>query len=109
MNDKLLVKVDNSISGSLVEENGEFIFSYSCEDKSKFISLTMPVRVKGYINHTLHPIFEMHLPEGYLLSIIKKHFSKLVKTDDFGLLKLMSPNINGRVTYENSKKRVKTF
>jgi serine/threonine-protein kinase HipA len=109
MNDKLLVKVDNSISGSLVEENGEFIFSYSCEDKSKFISLTMPVRVKGYINHTLHPIFEMHLPEGYLLSIIKKHFSKLVKTDDFGLLKLMSPNINGRVTYDNSEKKSENF
>jgi hypothetical protein len=35
----------------------------------------------------LHPIFEMHLPEGYLLSIIKK-FSKLIDTDDFGSLQV---------------------
>jgi hypothetical protein len=35
----------------------------------------------------LHPIFEMHLPEGYLLSIIK-NFYKLIDTDDFGSLQV---------------------
>jgi len=46
----------------------------------------------------------MHLPEGYLLSVIKKHFSKLIKLDDFGLLKLMANNISGRITYDNLSK-----
>ncbi len=59
----------------------------------------MPVRAKDYIYNKLHPIFEMHLLEGYLLSIIKKHFSKIVKTDDFGLLKVISSSIKGRIIY----------
>ena len=98
--DKLKVKVLNHESGDILHEDDEFIFNYTTQDSAKFISLTMPVREKGYIHNRLHPIFEMHLPEGYLLSIIKKHFSKLIKTDDFGLLKVMSPSIKSRVTYE---------
>lgn len=44
----------------------------------------MPVRAKSYDLPYLMPIFEMHLPEGYLLSLIKKHFAKITTTDDFG-------------------------
>lgn len=100
--DSLNVRVEQKKSGTLAFENNEYIYSYNSEDKKDFISLIMPVRQKDYTHTKLHPIFEMHLPEGYLLSIIKKHFSKLVKTDDFGLLKLMSSSINGRVTYETT-------
>ena len=103
MNDSLHVKVDDVVVGGLVFENGEYIFSYQTQEKTDFISLTMPVRTKDYSHINLHPIFEMHLPEGYLLSIIKKHFSKITKTDDFGLLQLMSPSIVGRVSYESHK------
>ena len=104
MSDFLTVKVDSKISGVLSFEENEYIFSYKTEDKKDFISLTMPVRVKSWNSKDLHPLFEMHLPEGYLLSIIKKHFSKFTKTDDFGLLKLMSPSIKGRVSYEQDLK-----
>jgi len=62
----------------------------------------MPVRNKSWNSKQLHPIFEMHLPEGYLLSIIKKHFSKFRKTNDFGLLQLMSPSIKGRISYKTN-------
>lgn len=99
MENKLYVEVEKKLVGQLTKENNELIFSYMSEDKNDFISLTMPVRIKSYANKHLHPIFEMHLPEGYLLSIIKKHFSKIVKTDDFGLLWLMSKSINGRLAY----------
>ena len=104
MSDFLTVKVDSKTSGILSFEENEYIFSYKTEDKKEFISLTMPVRTKSWNSKSLHPIFEMHLPEGYLLSIIKKHFSKFTKTDDFGLLKLMSPSIKGRVSYEQDLK-----
>lgn len=104
MNDFLTVKVDSKTSGVLSSEENEYIFSYKTEDKKDFISLTMPVRAKSWNSKNLHPLFEMHLPEGYLLSIIKKHFSKFTKTDDFGLLKLMSPSIKGRVSYEQDLK-----
>jgi len=100
MPDSLKVKVNNTFVGKLFFESNKYIFSYSQND-SDFISLTMPSRSEQYLNSKLHPIFEMHLPEGYLLSIIKKHFSKIAKTDDFGLLKLMSSKIDGRISYEN--------
>ncbi|MCX6051039.1 MAG: type II toxin-antitoxin system HipA family toxin [Campylobacterales bacterium] len=103
MENNLLVKVQGDFAGKMVLEDGEYIFSYQTENKENFISLTMPLRTKDYVHTKLHPIFEMHLPEGYLLSIIKKHFAKIVKTDDFGLLQLMSPSIAGRVTYESQK------
>lgn len=97
---RLNVNVDSKNAGKLVKENDEFIFLYTNEDIKNFISLIMPVRQKPYIHNKLHPIFEMHLPEGYLLSIIKKHFSKIAKTDDFGLLKIISSSIKGRISYE---------
>lgn len=97
---RLNVNVDSKNAGKLVKENDEFIFLYTNEDIKNFISLIMPVRQKPYIYNKLHPIFEMHLPEGYLLSIIKKHFSKIAKTDDFGLLKIISSSIKGRISYE---------
>ncbi|MEA2098947.1 MAG: HipA domain-containing protein [Campylobacterota bacterium] len=102
MENKLFVEIDNKVVAKLTKENGEFIFSYDSSNRDDFISLTMQVRVKEYLNNNLHPIFEMHLPEGYLLSIIKKHFSKIVKTDDFGLLQLISSSVRGRLTYKNS-------
>ena len=97
---RLNVNVDSKNAGKLVKDNDEFIFLYTNEDIKNFISLIMPVRQKPYIYNKLHPIFEMHLPEGYLLSIIKKHFSKIAKTDDFGVLNIMSSSIKGRISYE---------
>ncbi|WP_121628745.1 type II toxin-antitoxin system HipA family toxin [Poseidonibacter antarcticus] len=98
--DKLNIKVNSKSIGKLIKEDDEFIFSYENANKNDFISLIMSVRNKPFIHNKLHPIFEMHLPEGYLLSIIKKHFSKLRKTDDFGLLNIMSNSIKGRLSYK---------
>ncbi|WP_297482210.1 HipA N-terminal domain-containing protein, partial [Sulfurimonas sp.] len=88
MSDKIDVNVLKQPVGVLSNENEKFIFTYT--HIRDFVSLTMPPRTQQYVNNKLHPIFEMNLPEGYLLSIIKKHFSKIVKTDEFGLLKLIS-------------------
>jgi len=104
MKNSLHVKFLNQQVGTLVYENKEYIFDYTTENKNNFIALNMPLRTKSYVNDKLHPLFEMHLPEGYLLSIIKKHFSKITKTDDFGLLKLISNSINGRVNYKSDNK-----
>lgn len=99
MNDKLSVWVANQKVGELYREQNEIVFRYTTEDETRFVSLTMPVRAKSYALSYLMPIFEMHLPEGYLLSVIKKHFSKLATTDDFGLLSILAPSISGRVHY----------
>ena len=104
MNSDLNVVVNDSNAGKIVKNQSEFIFNYlpNCNTEH-FVSLTMPVRDKSYVNTELHPIFEMHLPEGYLLSIIKKHFSKISNTDDFGLLHLLSASVHGRVGYESDE------
>jgi len=100
MSDQQLVRVYQQAVGCLLKEGREYIFNYDVNaQKDDYISLTMPVRAKGYIHSSLHPIFEMHLPEGYLLSIIKKHFSKLMDTDDFGILRLLASSVRGRVNY----------
>ena len=100
--DKLQVKVAGKQVGNLIYTNDEYIYDYSSDIDSDFISLTMPVRPKDYVHKRLHPIFEMNLPEGYLLSIIKKHFAKIVSMNDYGLLKVMSPSIVGRVSYSST-------
>jgi len=102
MANSLQVCIHGQVVGELNCSGMECIFNYTpdaCEQPSLFVSLTMPIRSKSYVNHQLHPIFEMHLPEGYLLSIIKKHFSKVTDTDDFGLLHLLSPSVRGRLEY----------
>jgi serine/threonine-protein kinase HipA len=100
MHNSIDVNIHDTHIGRLTSESDKFIFSYD-DGNRDFLSLTMPYRTEQYLNHKLHPIFQMNLPEGYLLSVIKKHFSKITKTDDFGLLKLMSNSINGRITYNN--------
>lgn len=103
MIEQLVVRVNQNSVGLLIKEEGAFLFNYEPLTTSDgFVSLTMPVRAKGYVHSHLPPIFEMHLPEGYLLSLIKKQFSKLTQTDDFGLLRLLSSSIRGRVNYAHS-------
>jgi len=104
-NNQLDVVVDAQQVGQLFQKPDEFIFNYALVESSRFISLTMPVREKSYAYSKLHPIFEMHLPEGYLLSIIKKHFSKVASTDDFGLLLLLSASVRGRLHYSKDEKQ----
>ena len=95
----LKVFVDGEVAGHLSKEANEFLFNYDTDDSARFVSLTMPVRAKSYTSNHLFPLFEMHLPEGYLLSVIKKHFSKLAATDDFGLLSLLADKVQGRLAY----------
>ncbi len=101
MSNKIDVNVLKQPVGVLSNENEKFIFTYT--HIRDFVSLTMPTRTQQYVNNKLHPIFEMNLPEGYLLSIIKKHFSKIVKTDEFGILKLISKGVKGRITYNSTE------
>lgn len=95
----LPVLVNGQQVGQLFKEGKNRVFSYESATEDRFVSLTMPVRQRDYVHSALHPIFEMHLPEGYLLAVIKRHFSKLTTTDDLGILKLLAPGIRGRLHY----------
>jgi serine/threonine-protein kinase HipA len=101
--DELHVLVDGLPVGELYREHGQFIFQYDQNvPDDRFISLTMPVRRQPYLHKDLFPVFQMHLPEGYLQSVIKKQFSKISATDDFGMLCLLAPAIRGRISYQTT-------
>ncbi len=101
----LNIFADKSPAGRLDynEDTREFIFNYIQDNP---ISLTMPYSNKSYTSYYhLHPIFDMHMPEGYLFEMLKnlliKEYGKL---DDFILFTYLSKNIEGYITYDGNDK-----
>lgn len=104
---RIEVLVNGISSGHLVQEVGQIFYQYHHHStpiaNNPPVSLTMPVRIQSYLNVRLPPIFEMHLPEGYLEAVIKKQFAKLVTVDDFGMLNLVANTVKGRVSFNSQK------
>ena len=90
-----------SIAHSEVEEDS-FLFGYREECGGEdAVSLTMPVVRDQYDSMgTVHPIFEMNLPEGALLEKLRTRFSKtLERFDDLTLLSIVGRSQVGRLRY----------
>ena len=96
----LKVFVNNTLMGDLLKENDQYVFNYDADAK-KLVSLTMPIRSASWVSKTLHPVFQMNMPEGALREVIKNHFSKIEKMDDMGFLKIIGPYVLGRVKFDN--------
>lgn len=96
----LKVFVNATLCGTLSTEDDQYVFNYD-EDAKDLVSLTMPLRSASWISKTLHPIFQMNMPEGALREAIKNHFSKIEKMDDMGFLKIIGPYVLGRVKFED--------
>ncbi|MBN8727677.1 MAG: HipA domain-containing protein [Xanthomonadales bacterium] len=63
-----------------------------------FVSLTMHVRPEPYLwDDTLHPIFQMNLPEGYLLQVLQEQFGPVIGASPMALLSVIGRNMIGRV------------
>lgn len=104
MKNSLDVYIEGRLVGTLQNEGPHHFFRYQKNTPTDdFVSLTMPVRFEDYKSKSLHPIFEMHLPEGYLFAVIEKHFAKLVGAGQFNLLGLMAPYIKGRLNYNREE------
>ncbi|MDP2828356.1 MAG: type II toxin-antitoxin system HipA family toxin [Sulfuricellaceae bacterium] len=84
------------------QEPDTFLFTYdvSCK-KDGAVSLTMPVMSDQYDSMgTVHPIFEMNLPEGALRHKLELMFSKAIKDfDSLSLLELTGKSQIGRLRY----------
>jgi len=50
----------------------------------------MPVRKAQYAHASLHPIFQMNLPEGFLLEELQNRLAKIVNLEPMLLLALSS-------------------
>lgn len=95
---------DNIFCGMLTEtDEGIFTFKYD-EDyvdryPKHFITFTMPVRKKEYLDKRLFAFFEGLIPEGWLLEIASKSW-KINPNDRMGLLLACCKNCIGAVSVE---------
>lgn len=62
-----------------------------------FVSLTMPVREAPWTWPALHPFFQVSLPEGFLLSVLKEQLGPHLGATPMDLLSVVGHNLIGRV------------
>ncbi len=101
---KAKVFYNKNLAGVLTENNeGEYVFQYDAQyiknHSEDFITFTMPVREKPYVENRLFPYFEGLIPEGWLLDIASDSW-KINRNDRMGLLLACCKNCIGAVSVE---------
>jgi len=66
-------------------------------DPLDFVSLTMPVQSASWTWPALHPFFQVSLPEGFLLSVLKEQLGPHLGARTLDLLSVVGHNLIGRV------------
>ncbi|MGY0611135.1 type II toxin-antitoxin system HipA family toxin [Luteimonas sp. A501] len=84
-----------------LEADGDFKSSMRYHEgvaADDFVSLTMHVRPEPYIwDDVLHPVFQMNLPEGYLLQMLQEQFGPVIGASPMALLSVIGRNMIGRI------------
>jgi len=85
----LQVATPEGDSGKILTSAGDYLFRYHEDAQLRAaISLLMPVRLDEYRHRELHPIFQMNLPEGYVLEQLRNRLAKVANVDPMLLLAL---------------------
>lgn len=94
----LVVWVADKRAGLLARElRQKYVFAYPPDaDTGVQVSLTMPVRLESWGSRELHPIFQMNLPEGALLEVIRRAIAKVMGEDDLTILSVTGGNQVGK-------------
>lgn len=72
----LQVATPEGDSGRILTSAGDYLFRYhEAAEARAAISLLMPVRLDEYRHRELHPIFQMNLPEGYVLEQLRNRLA----------------------------------
>lgn len=82
----VLVSTPQGLAGRLQRE-GDYVFAF--DPKASDLAapaLGMPHRVKPYVHKSLHPVFQMNLPEGYVLEQLRQRLAKTTGMDPLLLL-----------------------
>lgn len=66
-------------------------------DPNHFVSLAMPVQTASWTWPSLHPFFQVSLPEGFLLSVLKEQLGPHLGASPLDLLSVVGHNLIGRV------------
>lgn len=89
MTTTLQVATPEGPSGKILSSAGDYLFRYHDDAKARAaISLLMPLRIDEYRHRELHPIFQMNLPEGYVLEQLRNRLAKVANVDPMLLLAL---------------------
>ncbi|UIP31116.1 type II toxin-antitoxin system HipA family toxin [Stutzerimonas kunmingensis] len=101
----LQVATPEGESGRILSSARDYLFRYREEAKAQAaISLLMPVRLDEYRHRELHPIFQMNLPEGYVLEQLRNRLAKVANVDPMLLLALSgSSSPIGRVAVSSAE------
>lgn len=87
---KVLVDTPQGLSGRLLQADGEYLFSFDAnasEDAAP--ALGMPLRPLPFRRKSLFPVFQMNLPEGFVLEQIKLRLAKAGIADPLLLLSVI--------------------
>ena len=85
---------------AVLESNAGFEHSLTylpSAQPQEFVSLAMPVQTASWVWPTLHPFFEVSLPEGFLLSVLKEQLGPHLGASGLDLLAVVGHNLIGRV------------
>lgn len=90
--DSLIVHTPQGHSGRLfIGADQHYVLRYDPEvNPGCAISLLMPLRTEEYRRRELHPIFQMNLPEGFVLEQLRNRLAKTVNVDPMLMLALSS-------------------
>ena len=105
MSNVLRVTTPEGSSGKILGSGGDYLFRYHEDAKAQTaISLLMPVRLDEYRHRELHPIFQMNLPEGYVLEQLRNRLAKVANVDPMLLLALTgSSSPIGRIAVSSAQ------
>jgi len=82
----VLVNTPQGLAGRLQRE-GEYVFTFDSQAGDLAApALGMPRRIKPYVHTSLHPVFQMNLPEGYVLEQLRQRLAKTIGMDPLLLL-----------------------
>lgn len=82
----VLVNTPQGLAGRLQRE-GEYVFAFDPQAGDQAApALGMPRRIKPYLHKSLHPVFQMNLPEGYVLEQLRQRLAKTTGMDPLLLL-----------------------
>jgi len=101
MRKKALVYYRDKLSGSLLETDDGYEFSYDNQyllsENPMPISVTFPLQSELFQSKVLFSFFDGLIPEGWLLDVAQKHW-KLTGNDRFELLRTLCRDAIGAVS-----------
>lgn len=77
-------------SGRIARENASYLFSFDPgAHAASAPALSMPFRARPYVHPSLHPIFQMNLPEGFVLEQLRNRLAKTTGMDPLLLISVI--------------------